>query len=58
MNRRGLEFRIAQDEYNLQAARYNLMATYPDGLDDARREVRPSSKTPVLPSAAGARISA
>jgi len=36
MNRRGLEFRIAQDEYNLQAARYNLMATYPDGLDEPK----------------------
>lgn len=36
MNRRGLEFRIAQDEYNVQAARYNLMATYPDGLDEPR----------------------
>ena len=36
MNRRGLEFRVAQDEYNLQAARYNLMATYPDGLDEPR----------------------
>ncbi|HXT71555.1 MAG TPA: SprT-like domain-containing protein [Vicinamibacterales bacterium] len=34
MNRRGLEFRIAQEEYNRQVARYNLMATYPDGLDD------------------------
>jgi hypothetical protein len=37
MNRRGLEFRIAQDEYNRQAARYNLMATYPDGLDEPRK---------------------
>ena len=36
MNRRGLEFRIAQDEYNLQAGRYNLMATYPDGLDEPK----------------------
>jgi len=26
----------AQDQYNLQAARYNLMATYPDGLDEPR----------------------
>jgi hypothetical protein len=34
MNRRGLEFRVAQDEYNGQVARYNLMATYPDGLDE------------------------
>ena len=34
MNRRGLEFRVAQDEYNRQVARYNLMATYPDGLDE------------------------
>jgi len=34
MIRRGLEFRGAQDEYNVQAARYNLMATYPDGLDE------------------------
>lgn len=34
LNRRGLEFRVAQDEYNRQAARYNLMATYPDGLDE------------------------
>jgi hypothetical protein len=36
MNRRGVDFRMAQDEYNLQAARYNLMATYPDGLDEPR----------------------
>jgi hypothetical protein len=36
LNRRGLAFRIAQDEYNRQAARYNLMATYPDGLDEPR----------------------
>ncbi len=34
MNRRGLEFRVAQDEYNRQVARYNLMATYPDGRDE------------------------
>ena len=34
MNRRGLDFRTAQEEYNRQVARYNLMATYPDGLDD------------------------
>lgn len=34
MNRRGLELRLAQDEYNRQAARYNLMASYPDGLDE------------------------
>ena len=34
MNRRGVDFRAAQDEYNAQAARYNLMATYPDGLDE------------------------
>ena len=37
LNRRALEFRIAQDEYNAKAARYNLMATYPDGLDEPRR---------------------
>ena len=36
MNRRGLEFRNAQDEYNAKVARYNLMATYPDGLDEPR----------------------
>ncbi len=34
MNRRGVEFRIAQQEYNRQVARYHLMALYPDGLDD------------------------
>jgi len=34
MNRRAVDFRTAQDEYNAQAARYNLMATYPDGLDE------------------------
>ena len=34
MNRRGLEIRIALEEYNRQVARYNLMATYPDGLDE------------------------
>ena len=34
LNRRALEFRLAQDEYNAKAARYNLMATYPDGLDE------------------------
>jgi hypothetical protein len=38
LNRRGLEFRIAQDEFNRQAARYNLMATYPDGLDEPRKQ--------------------
>ena len=37
LNRRNLEFRDAQDEFNRQAARYNLMATYPDGLDEPRR---------------------
>jgi hypothetical protein len=34
MNRRAVDFHSAQDEYNAQAARYNLMATYPDGLDE------------------------
>ena len=35
LNRRGLDFRLAQDEFNRQVSRYNLMATYPDGLDEA-----------------------
>jgi hypothetical protein len=34
LNRRGVEFRIAQDEYNRQVARFNLMASYPDGMDE------------------------
>lgn len=41
LNRRGLEFRIAQDEYNRQVARYNLMATYPDGLDEPVTTAKP-----------------
>ena len=36
LNRRALEFRNAQDEYNAKVARYNLMVTYPDGLDEPR----------------------
>jgi hypothetical protein len=33
-NRRMTEFRIAQDAFNAEVTRYNLMVTYPDGLDE------------------------
>ena len=32
-NSRSAQFRTAQDEYNRQVARYNLMVTYPDGVE-------------------------
>lgn len=44
MNRRGTEFRLAQDQYNGQVERYNQMIAYPDGLDESSL-VRPKSSS-------------
>jgi hypothetical protein len=41
LSRRGLDFRVAQDEYNRQVTRYNLMASYPDGLDEPAAPTMP-----------------
>ena len=34
LNRRSVEFGVAQEAYNREVARYNLMVSYPDGMDE------------------------
>lgn len=47
MNHRSLEFRLAQEAFNREVARYNLMVTYPDGLDEGA-SVKPRTMPPVV----------
>ena len=42
-NRRMSDFRIAQDAFNAEVTRYNLMVTYPDGLEEVGT-IRPKSR--------------
>jgi hypothetical protein len=47
MNHRSLEFRLAQEAFNREVARYNLMVTYPDGLDEDA-SLKPKTMPPVV----------